>query len=210
MIKWNTEEAYKILKKDPVMKKVISSTGEIKPVKRTDIYFSLLNSIASQQLSVKAADTIFNRFLDLFPERKPEAALVTKINIEKLRNAGLSYAKAGYLKNIADYNITHGLEYKKLNRMDDEQLLEYLTAIKGVGRWTGEMILMFTMNRPDVLPVDDLGIRTGIQRLYGLTGTGKKLTEEIVEVAQKWKPYRTLACRHVWRYRDATLKALKK
>ncbi len=199
---WEIKDAYKILQKDPVMKTIIKKTGKLDPVKNTNLYFSLLQSITSQQLSTKAGDTIFGRFLDLFPERKPLPEKVIKINIEKLRAAGLSYAKAGYLKNIAEFSLTHGLEYRKLNKMDDDALMEYLTSIKGVGRWTAEMILMFTVNRPDILPVDDIGIRNEMKKMYGIDGEGKKLIEQMNLVATPWKPYRSLACRHLWRHRD--------
>ena len=199
---WEIQDAYKILQKDPVMKAIIKKTGKLDPVKNTNLYFSLLQSITSQQLSTKAGDTIFGRFLDLFPERKPVPEKVIKINIEKLRAAGLSYAKAGYLKNIAEFSLTHGLEYRKLNKMEDDALMEYLTSIKGVGRWTAEMILMFTVNRPDILPVDDIGIRNEMRKMYGIDGEGKKLIEQMRLFATPWKPYRTLACRHLWRHRD--------
>ena len=201
-MKWDIDKAYSVLRRDPVMKKIIRSTGKLEHGKRTDVYFSMLRSITSQQLSVKAADTIFNRFLDLFPGRDPIPAKVTKINIEKLRAAGLSYSKASYLKNIAEFSITHGLEYAKMNKLNDDELITYLTAIKGVGRWTSEMILMFTMNRPDVLPVDDLGIRNAIKYHYKLNGEGKKLLSQMESVAEIWRPYRTLACRHLWRFKD--------
>ncbi len=203
MMSWNLDEAYKVLQKDAVMKSVIKKTGKLEPVKNTNLYFSLLQSITSQQLSTKAGDTIFGRFLDLFPERLPEEKAVIKMNIKKLRGAGLSYAKAGYLKNIAEFSITHGLEYRKLNKMNDEELIKYLTFIKGVGRWTAEMILMFTLNRPDILPVDDLGIRNEIKNLYDIKAEGKKFIEQLHKVSEPWKPYRTLACRHLWRFRDS-------
>jgi DNA-3-methyladenine glycosylase II len=202
MIKWHVDDAYKVLRKDPVMKNIIKSTGKLTTHRSNDVYFSMLRSITSQQLSTKAADTIFNRFLNLFPDGDPQPEIVRKMNLDMLRSVGLSYSKGQYLKNIADFSVTHGLEYRKLNKMNDDDLIGYLTQIKGVGRWTAEMILMFTMNRPDVLPVDDLGIRHAMIHHYKLKGDGKKLIERIHEVAEVWRPYRTLACRHLWRYRD--------
>jgi len=184
------------------MRTIIRKTGKLEATKNTNLYFALLQSITSQQLSTKAGDTIFNRFLELFPGNDPAAEKLIKINVEKLRGAGLSYAKAGYLKNIAEFSITHGLEYRKLNKMEDDSLVEYLTAIKGVGRWTAEMILMFTVNRPDILPVDDIGIRNEMIKHYGIKGEGKKLIKQMHLVAENWRPYRTLACRHLWRHRD--------
>lgn len=199
---WNLDTAYKTLRKDPVMRAIIRKTGKLETGGNTNLYFALLQSITNQQLSTKAGDTIFSRFLHLFPEQNPVAEKLIKINIEKLRGAGLSYAKAGYLKNIAEFSITHGLEYRKLNKMEDDVLIEYLTSIKGVGRWTAEMILMFTVNRPDILPVDDVGIRNEMKKHYGIKGEGKKLIVEMCQVAESWRPFRTLACRHLWRQRD--------
>jgi len=202
MIKWNVDDAYKVLKRDPVMKNIIKSTGRLTVHRSNDIYFSMLRSITSQQLSTKAADTIFNRFLNLFPDGYPHPETVMKMKLEILRSVGLSYSKGQYLKNIAEFSVTHGLEYRKLNKMSDDDLIEYLTQIKGVGRWTAEMILMFTMNRPDVLPVDDLGIRHSMIHHYKLKGEGKKLIAQMHEAGEIWRPYRTLACRHLWKYRD--------
>jgi DNA-3-methyladenine glycosylase II len=202
MKKWNHDDAYKVLRKDPVMKEIIRSTGKIESTGRRDVYFSMLRSISSQQLSTKAADTIFNRFLNLFPDRDPHPQIIAKIDIEMLRSVGLSYSKSQYLKNIAEFSLTAGLEYRKLSRLSDDDLISYLTQIKGVGRWTAEMILMFTMNRPDVLPVDDLGIRNSMVHHYKLKGEGKKLIAQMHATAEMWRPYRTLACRHLWRKRD--------
>lgn len=196
-------EIYKVLQKDPVLKKVISKTGKFETVKpHTDVYFSLLQSITSQQLSTKAGDTIFGRFLDLFPQRYPFPEKVIKMNIEKMRAAGLSYAKAGYIKNIASFSIAEGLDYRNLKALPDEELIAYLTTIKGVGRWTAEMILMFTLNREDILPVDDIGIRNEMKQLYDLEGEGKIFIENMKSIAEQWRPFRTIACRHLWRYRD--------
>ena len=202
-VTWDLKAAYKVLKKDPVLKKVIRQTGELPHGRHKDIYFALLRSITSQQLSAKAGDTIFARFLSLFSDEDPQPGLLVKMKVEKLRAAGLSYAKAGYLKNIAAYALSHGFEYRKLAKLSDEELIAYLTAIKGVGKWTAEMILMFTMNRPDILPLDDIGIRNAMRDLYGLKGEGRKLHQEMEETASLWRPYRTLACRHLWRYRDS-------
>jgi DNA-3-methyladenine glycosylase II len=168
MKSWNIDDAYKVLRKDPVMKHIIKSTGKLTVHRSNDVYFSMLRSVASQQLSTKAADTIFNRFLNLFPDGYPHPEIVGKMKLEILRSVGLSYSKGQYLKNIAEFSVTNGLEYRKLNKMSDDDLIEYLTQIKGVGRWTAEMILMFTMNRPDVLPVDDLGIRNSMIHHYKL------------------------------------------
>lgn len=199
---YSVDKAYPILKKDPVMKAIIRATGPIEVKGRKDVYGSLIRSITSQQLSVKAANTIYQRFLDLFPKRNPLPELVLATDIQEMRSSGLSQAKSQYLKNIARFSLEEGLGYQKLNRMDDEELIAYLTRIKGVGHWTAEMVLMFTMNRPDLLPVDDLGIRQSMKHHYRLKGEGRLLTGRMLKTAEVWRPYRTLACLHLWRIRN--------
>jgi DNA-3-methyladenine glycosylase II len=191
------------LSKDKQLKKVIQQVGPIKMSKGNDLYFALMRSIVSQQLSVKAAETIFKRFLALFKEGYPHAKEVLKMKDDKLRAAGLSYQKAGYLKNIATFSIEKTLDYDELKGKPDDELIEYLVQIKGVGRWTVEMILMFSLGREDVFPKDDLGIQNGIKRMYRLEPSNKKeLFAEMDRVAEKWKPYRTLACMYLWRFKD--------
>lgn len=186
-------------------KKIASITKTIAidlPKPSTDLYFHLMRAIAGQQLSVKAASTIWDRVLLLFPDKYPHAKAMLDIDKEKLRSAGLSYQKAGYMKNIAQFSIDYTLDYKKLKKKTDAELIEYLTQIKGVGRWTVEMILMFSLIRPDVLPVDDLGIQNAIKHLYKLTTTGKTLKADMEKLSLKWQPYRTFACMYLWRYKD--------
>lgn len=194
----------KHLQKDKVLKKVIKSVGEIKIKKDFDLYLSLMNSIVSQQLSIKAANTIWNRFIALFNGEYPDAKLVLNMDVDKLRSVGLSYQKAGYIKNIARFSIEKSLDYKVLKAKKDEALIEYLIEIKGVGRWTVEMILMFNLNRLDILPKDDLGIQNGMKALYQIQHANKKeLFLEMERLAEIWRPYRTLACMYVWRYKDS-------
>jgi DNA-3-methyladenine glycosylase II len=167
------------------------------------VYFDLLESIVSQQLSVKVATVIFNRFLALFPDQYPHPDLVIHVETEQLRAAGLSYQKAAYLQNVAAFSLDHDLEGHDWDSMQDEEIIAFLSQIKGVGKWTVEMLLMFTIGRLDVLPVDDLGIQQGMQLLYGITETGKDLKKRMIEIAEPWRPYRTIACRYIWRYKDA-------
>lgn len=195
-------KAYKHLKKDALMKEVLKDTPALTFSPNKNLYQSLIRAIVSQQLSVKAAATIYQRFLNLFPGNDPAAEIVLRSHDEQLRNCGLSYQKAGYLKNIAQFSITNGLDYRKLYRKTDEDLIAHLTQIKGVGQWTVEMILMFSLNRPDVFPVDDLGIQNAMKKLYGLDGKGKQLHQQMFEVAEQWRPYRTIACRHLWKWKD--------
>lgn len=167
-----------------------------------NIFFSLLESIVSQQLSVKASDTIFKRFLALFPDEKPHADLLLKLETEQLRGVGLSYQKAGYLKNVAQFSLENDLETRDWSAMSDVEIISFLTKIKGVGQWTVEMLLMFTLGRPDILPVDDLGIQQGIAKVCGLSETGRDLKKRMVEEAEIWRPWRTVACRYLWRWKD--------
>ncbi len=191
------------LKNDKVLKKIIDAVGNIKSTKNNDLYFLLLKAIVSQQLSIKAADTIWKRFLLLFKEGYPKAGLILELSSDQLRSVGLSYQKAEYMKNIANFSIRYGLDYKKLKSNTDDELIAYLIQIKGVGRWTVEMLLMFALNRPNVLPLDDLGIQNGIIDLYKLKfETKKDLFAKMTQVAESWKPYRTLACKYIWRYKD--------
>ncbi|MBA3682881.1 MAG: DNA-3-methyladenine glycosylase 2 family protein [Bacteroidetes bacterium] len=191
------------LRKDKALKKVIDNVGVIKTSKNQDLFVSLLSAIVSQQLSVKAADTIWGRFKGLFKDGIPTAKAILKLKDDKMRNVGLSYQKAGYLKNIATFSIEQTLDYKLLKKKTDDELVEYLVQIKGVGRWTVEMLLMFSLNREDVFPKDDLGIQNGMKKLYGLTSEKKALLKEMEEIAEAWRPHRTLACRYIWRYKDA-------
>lgn len=203
MIDWNIETAYRALRKDPDMKEIIRHTGKLEEVGHKDLFTSMLRSIVGQQLSGKAADTIWGRFVALYPRKKPTADLILKTDIEMLRNAGLSYQKAGYLQNIALFSQEQTLDYRKLYRKTDDELIEYLTSIKGVGRWTVEMILIFTLNRPDVFPLDDLGIQQAMQLKFGIKKTGKELKKEMQEISLRWAPYRSLATRHLWYWKDS-------
>lgn len=190
------------LKKDKKLKKIIDRISIAPPKPRTDLYLNLLRAIAGQQLSVKAAATIWERVLNLFPNQYPSPDAVLLMDTEKLRGAGLSYQKAGYLRNIAQFSLDETLDYKKLKRKSDDELIEYLTQIKGVGRWTVEMILMFSLVRENILPLDDLGIQNAIKKLYELNTTGKQLKLEMVQIAHQWQPYRTYACMYLWRSLD--------
>lgn len=197
------EQQLKHLKKDKALGKAIDKIGHIQQRRGGDLFIALLRAITGQQLSVKAADTIWFRFLGLFKDGVPDAKKILKIQDDTLRSVGLSYQKASYLKNIARFSLEQSLDAKLLKAMTDDELVDYLIQIKGVGRWTVEMVLMFDMNRHDVFPKDDLGIQTGMKVLYGINSTNKKeLYSEMDRIAESWRPYRTLACRYLWRYKD--------
>ncbi len=169
------------------------------------VYYDLLDSIVSQQLSVKAAATIFNRFCALFPDNYPHPELLSAIEPGRLRSAGLSSQKASYLQNVAAFSLRHDLENHQWDTMNDEEIIDFLTRIKGVGKWTVQMILMFSIGRPDVFPVDDLGIQQAMIRLYALEEKDKKLKQKMIEIAEPWRPFRTIASRYLWRWKDSAI-----
>jgi DNA-3-methyladenine glycosylase II len=196
------------LRQDPVLCRAIDTVQLTDREAITDVYYYLLEAIVSQQLSVKASDTIFKRFLQLFENQYPVAEKLVEMDIETLRSVGLSQQKAAYLRNVAQFALEKGMEIEKIQSMSDEEAIVYLSAIKGVGKWTVEMILM-NMNRLDVFPYDDLGIRQAMIKLYGLQSEGKTLENELFSIADRWIPYRSIACRYLWRWKDAVVSETK-
>ena len=167
-----------------------------------DLYLDLLNAIVSQQLSTKAAATIFDRFLQLFDNLDPTPQYILNMENETLRSCGLSNQKATYIKNIAAYWIENKADKCDWLKMPDDDIIKELTTIKGVGKWTVQMILMFRLNRSDIFPIDDLGIRQAMIQVYGITSVGKTQLADLEKIAAVWRPYRTVACRYLWRWRD--------
>ncbi|MBL7827539.1 MAG: DNA-3-methyladenine glycosylase 2 family protein [Saprospiraceae bacterium] len=198
----NLEEALLHLKQEPHIARAIQSIEMVDFTPSGNVYFDLLESIVSQQLSVKAASTIFNRFLLLFPDQYPHPELLIEIEPERLRAAGLSNQKAAYLQNVARFAQQFDLENHRWDSMSDDEVIHFLTQIKGVGKWTVQMLLMFTLGRLDVLPTDDLGIQQGMAKLFGIQETGKELKLKMIELAEPWRPWRTVACRYLWRWKD--------
>lgn len=180
--------------------------------KRKNIALQLCFSIMSQQLSTRVAAVFHQRFLGLFNSPSPSATQIASIPFQSLRSIGLSNAKAGYIKNVADFFVFHKLTDRQLHKMENEELIALLTQIKGVGKWTVEMILMFSMQREDIFSVDDLGIRQAVCALYKIDDPGnkKRVTEKILKTAEKWKPFRTYACLYLWGWKDLPPKPLKK
>jgi DNA-3-methyladenine glycosylase II len=157
----------------------------------------------SQQLSTKVAKVIFQRFLDLYGG-EPEPAEIAATPFDKLRTIGLSNSKTQYVLNVAAFAAENDLTDRRLKKMSDEEVIELLTQIKGVGRWTVEMLLMFTLGRPDVFAVDDYGIQVAMKKLYKLNDSNKKeMKENMQKIAAKWSPYRTYACLHLWQWKDS-------
>lgn len=167
-----------------------------------DVYFDLLRSIAGQQLSVKAAKTIFGRFENLFESGYPHPDEILELEIETLRGVGFSRQKSSYIQNVAQFFKENKLEQKDWSEMDNKAIVDYLSQIKGVGKWTVQMILMFSLQRQDVFPVDDLGIQNAMIDLYNIEEKGRQLKKKMVEIATAWRPYRSVACYYLWRHKD--------
>ncbi len=188
---------------DPVLAQLIDATGPLADARegrpqREDHYGALVRSITGQQLSVRAARAIYGRLTARFGERPPTPQQILSDDPEELRAAaGLSRAKVSYLRSLAEHVISGDLELERLDELDDEDVIAELVAVKGLGLWTAQMFLMFHLERPDVLPVGDLGIRRALERVYELDGLPDAPTSE--RIAEPWRPHRTLACRYLWR-----------
>ncbi|MEO7487311.1 MAG: DNA-3-methyladenine glycosylase 2 family protein [Ferruginibacter sp.] len=195
------------LYKDKKLKSIIELQQPYTLQKKSDVYLHLCGSIMSQQLSTKVADVIYKRFLNLYETQKPAPQQVVDTPVETLRGIGLSYAKVNYVQNVCRFFIDEKLTDARLDKMTNEEVIKYLTQIKGVGQWTVEMILMFTLGREDIIALDDLGIQNGIKKLYKLEALDKKaLKEKMLQISKKWSPYRTYACRYLWGWKDDTPK----
>ena len=193
------------LSKDKKLKKLVESAEPHQLKKRKNICSYLCASIMSQQLSTKVATVIHNRFLALYGGKEPLPQQIIDTPFDKLRGIGLSNAKVNYVKNVAQFELDFGMDAKRLHKMDNEAVISYLTQIKGVGRWTTEMLLMFALGREDVFAVDDLGIQNAMINLYKLDNSDKKkLREDMLRISKKWSPYRTYACLHLWQWKDNT------
>jgi DNA-3-methyladenine glycosylase II len=191
------------LAKDKKFARLIGQQEPFRLSKRKDIHHYLVASIMSQQLSTKVADTIHKRFLGIYDGRVPPVEEILATPFDTLRAIGLSNAKVSYVHNVARFAIEQGMDHRHLGKMDNEEVIAYLTQIKGVGRWTAEMLLMFALGREDVFAVDDLGIQNAMIRLYKLDRTDKRsFREELLRISQKWSPYRTYACLHLWHWKD--------
>ena len=169
----------------------------------SNIPLRLMASIMSQQLSTKVAKVIYHRFLNLYNGEEPTPQQVLATDTETLRAIGLSYAKIRYIHNVASFCIEKNIDDKMLLAMDNEAIIELLTEIKGVGRWTVEMLLMFSLGREDIFAVDDLGVQNAMIGIYNIKEENKKaIKEKMLKLSAKWKPYRTYACLHLWRWKD--------
>ncbi len=191
------------LSKDQKLAKVLSMQDPIKLRTRKNICLRLCASIMSQQLSTKVAAVIFKRFLELYDNMEPTPQQIVDTPFDKLRAIGLSNAKTLYVLNVAHFAIEHKLDDKQFKKKQNEEVVELLTQIKGVGKWTVEMLLMFTLGRADVFAVDDYGIQSAMKKLYKLDDSNKKdFKDAMLRISKKWSPYRTYACMHLWQWKD--------
>jgi len=188
-----------LMRRDPVLGAAIKRIGVcgMAERQRTDHLSALVGAIVSQQLSTKAAATIFGRFLSLFLEKQiPSAAAIDGLDDAALRGVGLSGQKVGYLRDLCARIADGSLRLEELDDLPDDVVVERLTAVKGFGRWTAEMFLMFRLHRPDVLPVGDLGIVNAVRKLYGLRKQPDP--KRLEKMGEAWRPYRSVACWYLW------------
>lgn len=192
------KDAEKFLLKDKYLSPLLEKYGpiDLTPRKKSQYFVSLVRAITNQQLSGKAADTIYNRFAIKVGKVKPENIIA--VPDEELRACGLSWAKVKYVKDLSERTLDGRLKLNKLDKLSEDEVEKELVAVKGIGPWSAEMFLMFTLGNPDIFPVDDLGIRNGMKKLLG-----KELKEDkLAKFAERWSPYRTYAARLVWEFLD--------
>jgi DNA-3-methyladenine glycosylase II len=191
------------LSKDKKLKKLIEAQAPYILSKRKKVYLHVCTSILSQQLSTKVARVLHKRFLDLYGGKEPSARQILETPATVFRSIGFSNAKASYVHNVCRFFIDNNISDSSLYKMSDDEALGLLTQIKGVGKWTAEMILMFTLGREDIFAMDDLGLKQSVIKLYNIKETDKKLLREKIEkISLKWSPYRTYACRYLWGWKD--------
>jgi DNA-3-methyladenine glycosylase II len=204
--KWSADDR-ELMRADKVLKRVMEETGPIHPEidrrgSRTDPYEALARAIVGQQLSTKAAASIWSKLLDQFDGKTPTPEQILRKRRQTLRKAGLSNAKVEFLRDLAAHVKDGRLDLKRLGKLSDEDIESELVAVKGIGSWTAEMFLIFHLGRPDVVSHGDLGIRRAVQIAYGLDELPGP--DEMERISDKWRPHRTLACLYLWRSLDAT------
>ena len=189
---------------DPVLARATDAVGPWRLTLQPDLFLALVDAIVSQQLSIKAAATILGRIRALAaPDPFPTPAHLLAAPDEALRAAGCSRAKVVYLKDLSARVVDGRLDLEELRRLPDEEVIQALVAVKGIGRWTAEMLLIFALGRPDVWPVDDLGIVIAVQGLYGLAA--RPTRAELLALGERWRPYRTVASWYLWQSRRTVL-----
>lgn len=200
MIMENLPKALAHLSSDLVMEKLIRQFGplEFHPHQQ-DLFAEIVDSIISQQLSGKVARVIYSRFEALFPGKKVVPEFTLTIEDDKIRAIGVSWAKVKYIKDLAKKALDGTLDLKSMIKMSDAEVSEHLIQVKGIGPWTAQMILMFSLGRLDVLPLNDLGIQKAFEKLYSVKRNNQK---KMLKIAKAWIPYRTIACKYLWKSLD--------
>jgi DNA-3-methyladenine glycosylase II len=198
---WSDAEVH-LRAASPALRRVIDHVGACTLAPRKDYFVVLCKAIFTQQISTAVAAVLFARFRKLFPNQRPTPRLVLDAingdgDGEVLRRCGLSRQKRRYVRDLAEHFASSQIPTRRLGAMGDQEVIDALVKVKGIGRWTAEMFLIFTLNRPDVLPVDDLGLRKGMQRLFGLREVPDAKT--MTKLAEPWRPYRSIATWYVWR-----------
>ena len=175
-------------------------TDRLTPTKSTDYFADLCEAIINQQLSDKAAATIYKRFLDLFPKRRVTPEFLLRLKDEQIRGVGTSWNKVKFLTSLARAVVDRTIKLASLDTLPDIEVVTELTKLHGIGPWTAEMFLMFSLGRPDVFSYGDVGLRRAIQKLYALKK--EPTPKQMEKISRKWAPYRTYACRILWRSLD--------
>ena len=191
-----SDDAITFLRKDPALAGIIDIVGEYELKKRNRHFAVLVESIISQQLATSAADAIFKRFKELYP-KFPTASEILATKKSKLRTVGLSGMKIEYLRDLAKHVEEGRLNMRTISRMSDEDVITHLTQVKGIGRWTADMFLIFSLGRQDIFPVGDLALRKAVQMLFLLPEMPKP--KEAEKLGQKWRPHRTAATWYLWK-----------
>ena len=191
-----------LLRRDPVLATIIRQHGPcgIADALRVDHFSALVRAIIFQQLSTKAASTIHGRLVALLPGGQVTPQALGAVSEEQFRGVGVSRQKAMYLRDLCDRVARGEVSLDEVDALDDEAVIAALTKVKGIGRWTAEMFLMFRLHRPDVLPVGDLGILTAVQKVYGMRK--RPTPDRLLRIGETWKPYRSIACWYLWRSLD--------
>lgn len=183
------------------MKQVIKDIGPFTHKLGRHKFAMLVNSILSQQISVAAASTIRQRFLDLLGDKTFKAAAIVAFSVDELREVGVSRQKAGYILDLAEKTVEGSVNFRGFSKMSNQEIIENLTQVKGIGVWTAQMFLMFSMGRLDVFPVDDLGLQNAMKKIYELDDSCSK--ETLLNISAKWEPYQTIASWYCWQSLDS-------
>ena len=194
---------------DPVLHKIIVTENiELTPfipfTDHSQFFPKLCREIISQQLVGKAADAIFNRFLALFPDKKITPKKILELSEQALRNVGMSWAKVRYVQNLAQETQSEAIKYDQFHTLPDEEIISELIQVKGIGRWTAEMFLIFTLGREDVFSFGDLGLKNSFKKVYNVKDD-KTLQKKMITITSRWSPYRSYGAMALWRFGDKTM-----